>query len=169
MNNEIELLDFCRVKKIFDKGFGFLTSIYFEENVFFHFSKIRDREVKETLQNMKRGVVYVFYTSTEFEGKRKVKRLWTDLKKVDTRLLPTFTEKIIEEFETGKTNMFETAHVIKLLREASYIDNKTFLKILKLPKLKKTPSVVKTMITEDEIKKIKNHDNLIEEIQTMLE
>ena len=169
MNNEIELLDFCRVKKIFDKGFGFLTSIYFEENVFFHFSKIRDREVIETLQNMKRGVVYVFYTSIEFEGKRKVKRLWTDLKKVDTRLLPTFTEKIIEEFENGKTNMFETAYVIKLLREASYIDIKTFLKILKLPKLKKTPSVVKTMITEDEIKKIKNHDNLIEEIQTMLE
>ncbi|MDZ7767029.1 MAG: hypothetical protein U5K00_21870 [Melioribacteraceae bacterium] len=38
---EKELLDYCRVKKIFDKGFGFLSSLYHKENVFFHFSGIR--------------------------------------------------------------------------------------------------------------------------------
>ena len=153
MDTTKELLDFCRVKKIFDKGFGFLSSIYFEENVFFHFSKITEPGVKDALQNMKRGVVYVFYTSQLKNNKRKVRRLWTDIKKVDTRLIPAFVEKVIDEFENGKTNMFETAHVIKALREADYLDNNLFQKILKFPKLKKTPSVVKAMLTENEIKK----------------
>jgi len=153
MDTTKELLDFCRVKKIFDKGFGFLSSIYFEENVFFHFSKITEPGVKDALQNMKRGVVYVFYTSQLKNNKRKVRRLWTDIKKVDTRLIPAFVEKVIDEFENGKTNMFETAHVIKALREADYLDKNLFQKILKSSKLKKTPSVVKAMLTENEIKK----------------
>jgi cold shock CspA family protein len=169
MNKKDELLDFCRVKKIFDKGFGFLTSIYFEENVFFHFSKVRDQAIKETLQNMKRGVIYVFYTSQLSEGKRKVKRLWTDIKKVDTRLIPIFVDKIIDEFQNGRTNVFETAHVIKLLREANYLDNSTFKKILELPKITKTPSVISSMLTEEEIKKIKKSENLVEEAKTIIQ
>jgi len=165
MNKEIEQLDFCRIKKIFDKGFGFLTSIYFEENIFFHFSKIRDKEVKESLQNMKRGVVYVFFTSEQIDEKRKVNRLWTDITKVDTRLIPNFIEKVIEELEEGKTNIFETAHVIKLLRETKILPKEKFVEILRLPKVSKTPTIIKPMLTEEELKKIGSFDLLIKDIK----
>ncbi|MEE9430249.1 MAG: hypothetical protein V3V16_04355 [Melioribacteraceae bacterium] len=165
MNKEIEQLDFCRVKKIFDKGFGFLASIYFEENIFFHFSKVRDKEVKESLQNMKRGVVYVFYTSELKDEQRKVKRLWTDITKVDTRLIPNFVEKVIAELEHGKTNIFETAHVIKLLRVAKLITKEKFIEILELPKISQMPTIIKPMLTEDELNRLDNYDLLIKDIK----
>ncbi len=165
MHNNIELLDFCRIKKIFDKGFGFLSSIHFEENIFFHFSKIRDKEVKESLQNMKRGVVYVFFTSKKVDGKRKVNRLWTDISKVDTRLIPQFVENVINELENGTTNLFETAHVIKLLRENNYLTNSNFKEILNLPVITRTPTIIKPMLTKGEQKKINNFEKLINDIK----
>ncbi len=165
MNNNIELLDFCRIKKIFDKGFGFLSSIHFEENIFFHFSKIRDKEVKETLQNMKRGVVYVFFTSKKVEGKRKVSRLWTDINKVDTRLIPPFVKNVINELEYGTTNLFETAHVIKLLREKNYLTKSNLKEILQLPVITRTPTIIKPMLNEDELEKISNFEKLINDIK----
>jgi len=57
------VLDFCRIKKIFDKGFGFLSSLYHQENVFFHFSKIKDKEKRQSLFDLKRGIISVFFTS----------------------------------------------------------------------------------------------------------
>lgn len=165
MNKEIEHLDFCRVKKIFDKGFGFLSSIYFEENIFFHFSKVRDKAVRESLQNMKRGVVYVFYTSEPVDDKRKVKKLWTDISKVDTRLIPNFVEKVIEELQDGSTNIFETAHVIKLLREAELITKENFIKILELSRITKTPTIIEPILTQEEINKFDNYEKLIEDIK----
>ncbi|MCP5064892.1 MAG: hypothetical protein GY936_20925 [Ignavibacteriae bacterium] len=165
MNKEIELLDFCRVKKIFEKGFGFLSSIYFEENIFFHFSKVRDKVARESLQNMKRGVVYVFYTSEPTEEKRKVKRLWTDLQKVDTRLIPNFVEKVIVELKEGKTNIFETAHVIKLLREAELLPEEKFMRILESSKVAKTSTIIKPMLTEVELNKFEKFESLIEDIK----
>lgn len=165
MNKEIELLDFCRVKKIFEKGFGFLSSIYFEENIFFHFSKVRDKVVRESLQNMRRGVVYVFYTSEPTDEKRKIKRLWTDLQKVDTRLIPNFVDKVIDEFKDGNTNIFETAHVIKLLREAELLPEEKFMKILESSKVTKTPTIIKPMLTEAELNKFENFELLIEDIK----
>ncbi len=165
MNKEIELLDFCRVKKIFDKGYGFLSSIYFEENIFFHFSKVRDKTVRDSLQKMKRGVVYIFYTSVLEGDKRKVIRLWTDIKKVDTRLIPKFVEKIIVELNEGSTNIFETAHVVKLLREADFLDKDNFTKILELPKVSNNPTIIKPMLSETELNKFKNFDGMIEDIK----
>jgi len=165
MNKEIELLDFCRVKKIFEKGFGFLSTIYFEENIFFHFSKVRDKVDRESLQNMKRGVVYVFYTSEPSDEKRKVKRLWTDLKKVDTRLIPSFVDKVIDELKEGDTNIFETAHVIKLLREAKLLPEEKFLKILESSKVGKTPTILKPMLTKEEIDRFENFEKLVEDIK----
>ena len=62
---EKELLDFCRVKKIFEKGFGFLSSINYPQDVFFHFSKIKDEKVREELEKLKRGeCLYFLYLSS---------------------------------------------------------------------------------------------------------
>ena len=111
---EQELLDFCRIKKIFDKGFGFLTSLYYQENVFFHFSIIKDEAAKEKLEKLQRGEIYVYFTSRLKDGKRKVSRLWLDITKVDKSLLPKFKFRIIEELNSGRTNLFELAHVDKV-------------------------------------------------------
>ena len=109
------LLDYCRVKKIFEKGFGFLSSLYYPENVFFHFSKIRNEETREKLENLKRGDVYLFYTSELKNRKRRVVKIWLDLKQVPPRLLPKFITRIIAEFYEGRLNIFELAHVVKEL------------------------------------------------------
>ncbi len=159
----IHLLDYCRVKKIFDKGFGFLKSLYHDENVFFHFSRIKDEEVKRKLEKLERGEVYLFYTSYLRGNKRRADKIWLELSDVDKNLIPSFADKITDEFIYGKTNPFEVAHVIKLLRENKYFSLEKFRKILSSAKLQKTPSILKGMLTENE--QSNEIDNLISQLE----
>ncbi|RJP59086.1 MAG: hypothetical protein C4543_07255, partial [Ignavibacteriales bacterium] len=83
-----EPLDYCRVKKISEKGYGFLTSLYYSENVFFHFNGIKDPVVKDKLEKMKRGEIYFYFTSTAKNNKRRVYKLWLDISEVEKELIP---------------------------------------------------------------------------------
>ncbi|MBI9070873.1 MAG: cold shock domain-containing protein [Melioribacteraceae bacterium] len=152
--NEKEILDYCRIKKIFDKGFGFLTSLYHQEDVFLHFSRIKDEDAKEKLQKMKRGMVYLFYTSRlNKEGKRKVDKLWLDLEKIDKVLIHDFLDKITAEFNDGYINIYELAHVVKMFREKDILKKDQFSKILNSHKVCNNPSAIKSMFTDKEAKK----------------
>ncbi|MCW8849513.1 MAG: cold shock domain-containing protein [Melioribacteraceae bacterium] len=153
---EKELLDFCRVKKIFDKGFGFLSSINHPQDVFFHFSKIKDEKVREELQKLKRGVVYIFYTSQAEKGKRKVSRMWLNLKNVPDYLIAEFKYKIIDELNDGKTNVFELAHIIKELKSIGHIQRKDFNLVLNTKKILSNPSVIEKMLNEEDLNKFED-------------
>ena len=150
---EQEPLDFCRVKKIFDKGFGFLSSINYPQDVFFHFSKIKDIKVREELEKLKRGVFYIYYTSTAKDNKRKVSRIWFSLDKVPAYLIPDFKLRIIDELNNGKTNVFELAYIIKELKSFNYLKQSDFELVLKSNKIQSNPSVIIQMLNDDELEK----------------
>lgn len=160
----VEYLDYCRVKKIFEKGFGFLTSLYFPENVFFHFSKIKDPTVKEKLEKLKRGEVYLFYTSKSVNGKRRVDKIWLSIKEADQKLIPAFTQKIIEELNDSMINIFELAHVVLLLREAGQVNKNQFEKILNAATVKKFPNAVTKMLLPNELEKFNDLPKLIDNV-----
>ena len=165
MPMEKELLDFCRVKKIFDKGFGFLSSIHYSQDVFFHFSKIKDEKVREELEKLRRGTVYIFYTSHVENNKRKVSRMWLNLKNIPQYLIPQFIEKIIEELNDGKTNVFELAHIVKELRNIGDIKRKEFELVLKSNKIQSNPSVIKQMLNDEELNKFEDIDEYFNSIR----
>lgn len=162
---EKELLDFCRVKKIFDKGFGFLSSINYPQDVFFHFSKIKDEKVKEELKKLKRGVVYIYYTSQSENNKRKVFRMWLSLKNVPDYLIPQFKSKIIDELNGGKTNVFELVHIIKELRSYSQISHEEFKQILLSHKIQSNPSVIIKTLSDKEISQFDDINSYFNNIQ----
>ncbi|MCZ7604098.1 MAG: hypothetical protein M5R37_14645 [Melioribacteraceae bacterium] len=161
-----EPLDYCRVKKISEKGYGFLTSLYYSENVFFHFNGIKDPVVKDKLEKMKRGELYFYFTSISKNSKRRVYKLWLDISEVEKELIPDFVKKIIEEFIFGRTNPFEVAYVIKQLRENSKMDFDSFEKILHSDKLLKTPSILLAMLTEKELKNKNTIEELVEQLES---
>ncbi|MFC2082214.1 cold shock domain-containing protein [Bacteroidota bacterium] len=161
-----EYLDYCRVKKIFEKGFGFLTSLYYEENVFFHFSKIKDPAVKEKLEKLKRGEVYLFYTSKSVKGKRRVDKIWIDIKDIDKTLIPPFTIRIIEELGESKINIFELAHVVLLLSEAGHINKNQFERILNTGRVKRFPSSIIKMLSPNEVEMFDDLEKSIDEAGT---
>ncbi len=160
-----ELLDFCRVKKIFEKGFGFLSSINYPQDVFLHFSRIKDDKVRRELENLKRGLVYIFYTSKENDNKRKVARMWLSLKNVPAYLIPDFKLKIIDELNSGKTNVFELAFIIKELKILQYLNKSDFELVLKSKKIQSNPSVIKQMLDDVELNKFENIDEYFAEIR----
>jgi len=162
---EKELLDFCRVKKIFDKGFGFLSSINYPQDVFFHFSKIKDDKVREELEKLKRGVVYIYYTSRAEKNKRKVSRMWLKLKNAPNYLIPDFKSKVIDELSDGKTNVFELAYIIKELRSYEYIDRSDFELVLKSKKMQSNPSVVIQILNDSELNKFEDIDQYFNNIR----
>ncbi|MBL1212482.1 MAG: cold shock domain-containing protein [Ignavibacteriae bacterium] len=164
MNDEKELLDFCRVKKIFDKGFGFLSSINYRRDVFFHFSKIKDQSVKDELNKLKRGLFYIFYTSKAVGEKRKVARMWLDLKNVPDDLIPAFVFKIIDELNEGRTNPFELAYVVKELRKLNYLNAKDFELVLNSKKILNNPSIAIKMLNDNEYELFDDVHNYFDEI-----
>ena len=164
MNELNELLDFCRVKKIFDKGFGFLSSINYKRDVFFHFSKIKDETVKAELDKLKRGVVYIYYTSKQVGEKRKVSRMWLNLKNVPPNLIPAFLFKIIDELNDGRTNPFEIAFVIKELRSNDYLNRKDFELVLKSKKISNNPSIAIKMLNDKELELFEDIENFFDEV-----
>ena len=148
---EKEYLDFCRVKKVFEKGFGFLSSIIYSQDVFFHFSKIKDEKVREELEKLRRGTVYIFYTSHVENNKRKVSRMWLNLKNAPNYLISDFKSKVIDELNDGKTNVFELVHVIKELRSNGQIERADFELVLKSKKILSNPSVLIQMFNDEEL------------------
>lgn len=146
--NAIQPLDFCRVKKIHENGFGFLQSLYYEQDVFIHFSKIKDPDVKASLENVERGKVYLYFTSDEKDGKRKVRNVWLSLKNIPDKFLPDFVERIRKEFYDGKINPYELAHVINELILYKKVDAIFLEKILASPKVQRIPGLIKAFVTE---------------------
>jgi hypothetical protein len=132
---------------------------------FFHFSSIKDKVVKEKLNDLKRGVVYVFYTSTPNRGKRKVNKIWLQIKDIDPKLIPPFVFKIIDSFNGSKTNPYELAHVVLLLREADYFNKNNFEKLLKTTTIKNIPSIIRSMLSETEIKSVTDLDDLMKQAE----
>ncbi len=180
MNDEKEVLDFCRVKKIFEKGFGFLTSLYHFENVFFHFSKIRDPKKREALSTLKRGVVSVFYTSKLQDGKRKVDKIWLDVAEVPQNLISDFIDRLLLELKDGRTNPFEIIDALNQLRTIEKLTDQNYSDIITSEKIKKNPSILLKLISENETNSLEkltslllsSHDNvysdLVKEILAVL-
>lgn len=164
---EKELLDYCRVKKISEKGYGFLTSIHYDQNVFFHFNGIKDPDVKEKLEKQKRGSLYFYYTSKPHKERRRINKLWLDISEVEKGLIPEFVENITKEFIFGKSNAFEVAYVIKQLRENDFYNLNRFQQILSSERLKKNPSVLLAMLTEKELLNKDEIENLIEDFSSL--
>lgn len=150
-NTEKEVLDFCRVKKIFEKGFGFLTSLYHNENVFFHFSKIKDEEKHELLSNLKRGVVSVFFTSKIANGKRRVDNVWLNIEDIPKHFLADFIDRLILELNNGQTNPFEIMDALNQLRETNNLTEKNYHEIIGSSKIKKNPSILLKIISDNEL------------------
>ncbi len=147
---EKEVLDFCRVKKIFEKGFGFLTSLYHHENVFFHFSKIQDETKRDTLSTLKRGVVSVFYTSKLLNGKRKVDKLWLDVAEVPPKLIDGFIDRLLLELNGGRTNPFEIIDALNQLRSIGKLSEQNYSDIITSEKIQKNPTVLLKLISDNE-------------------
>ncbi|MGD8780092.1 MAG: cold shock domain-containing protein [Ignavibacteria bacterium] len=157
-------LDFCRVKKIFDKGFGFLSSLYSNEPVFFHFNNIKNEDAREKLNKMKRGAIILYYTSIIFKGKRRVYRVWLDVKDIDKELIPDFIETILLELNYGMYNVYDLAHALKELKNYNYITKEVFTKILNKHKVIKNPYIIKAILNDDDFQRFENFENLCDSV-----
>ena len=119
----MNLLIFAEVKKIDEKGFGFLKSLYYNIDIFFHFTQIKREDFLSKLQDMKRGDFFLFYTSIlQKSGKRKAHNIWYSIEQVPLEYIEPFAKRIIEEFETGKTNIFDLIYVFDELRKINLPD-----------------------------------------------
>lgn len=155
----IELLDYCRIKKIFDKGFGFLSSLYYKENVFFHFSKIKDINKRKDLENMKRGVVSIYYTSKGSANKRKVDKVWLEINEVPTKYLSNFIDRLIKELNVGVTNPFEIIDALSQLNQIGKLSQTHLEQIISSSKIIKNPSILEKMLPKS---KVEFHEQLSE-------
>jgi cold shock CspA family protein len=159
-----EQLDFCRVKKIDEKGFGFLKSLYYPFDIFFHFSQIKKDEFREKLNDMKRGEFLLYFLSKDVPGgKRKVKQIWYSLKDVPQEYYSSFINRIIEEFQYGKTNLFDLLYAYKEFKELDLLNNELIERILTADRILKLPTTIIPYLTEEEIvlfKKLLNYDQL---------
>lgn len=160
--SEKEVLDFCRIKKIFDKGFGFLTSLYFTENVFLHFSKIKDAEKREAIAKIKRGVVSMFFTSKLVGGKRRADKLWLDIKDVPEYYLIDFIERLILKLNEGDINPFEIIDALRQIKEVDKLTEQNLRDIALSKKILKNPSIIEKLFSDKETEKLENCLKLIE-------
>jgi len=149
-DQENEVLDFCRIKKIFDKGFGFLSSLHHSENVFFHFSKITDSSKRNTLENLQRGVVSVFFTSKISNGKRKVDKVWLDIAEVPHILIPNFIDRLILELNDGTVNPFDIIDALNQVKSIDKLSDEHFQQIISSKKIQINPSILDKIFSEEE-------------------
>lgn len=162
-NNEKVVLDFCRVKKIFEKGFGFLPSLHYPENVFFHFSKIKDEEKRKSLLTLKRGIVSVFFTSNLLNGKRKVDKVWLDVSEVPETFLHDFIERLIFELNDGVMNPFETIDALSQLISINKLTEQNLKDIASSKKILINPSILEKLFSKDEKEKMEKFINISNE------
>jgi hypothetical protein len=155
-----EPLDFCRVKKIDEKGFGFLKSLYYPGDVFFHFSQIKKEEFVQKLNDMKRGDFFLFFTSKpRNDGKRKVNLVWYSLDDVPAEFVEPFAERIVQEFNSGWVNLFDLYFVFSELRKLQFISSELVSQILRSPRILKLPATILPYITESEKEELKRNLN----------
>lgn len=147
-----EPLDFCRIKKIDEKGFGFLRSLHYSGDIFFHFSQIKKEELLDKLQHMKRGDFIVYFTSRlNPQGKRKVDRFWYNLSDVPSELISEFKTRVIAEFNGTKINTFDLLHVFSELKSMNLIDTEELESILLSKKIYSLPTTILPFLTPEEI------------------
>lgn len=147
-----EPLDFCRVKKIDEKGFGFLKSLYYPTDIFFHFSQIKREDFLVKLQEMKRGDFFLFYTSKmQKSGKRKADSIWYSIDQTPNEYHPQFIERIIREFDTGKTNIFDLIFVFNELRRLNKITGEILDRILNSKRIIYLPTTILPYLSKQEI------------------
>jgi len=158
-----EPLDFCRVKKIDEKGYGFLKSLYYPGDVFFHFSQIKKEDFRDSLNKMKRGDFLIYFTSkVQPTGKRKADKIWYAIEKVDSELIPKFMERIAIEFETGTMNLYDLLFAYDELRKSGYETEALTGRIIKSEKVLKLPTTILPFLTADEIKALAGNLNFEE-------
>lgn len=159
-----EPLDFCRVKKIDEKGFGFLKSLYYPGDVFFHFSQIKKEEFVEKLNHMKRGDFFLYFTSKpRNDGKRKVNLVWYNLADVPAEYIEGFSERIAREFTSGTVNLFDLYFIFDELRKLQLVSSDFVSGILQSPRILKLPATILPFINDvekEELKRNLNFDSL---------
>jgi len=158
-----EPLDFCRVKKIDAKGFGFLKSLYYPNDIFFHFSQIKNEEFSEKLNEMKRGQFFLFFISKlRPDSKRKVDKLWYSLKDTPLELHTGFLEKIILEFNGGATNIYDLLFVFSEMKKNGIIDASLTSQIISSKRILSLPTTIVPFLGKGEIKLLKEKLHLPE-------
>jgi hypothetical protein len=151
-----EPLDFCRVKKIDEKGFGFLKSLYYSIDIFFHFSQIKKEEFLEKLNDMKRGEFFLYYTSKiTKEGKRKVSQIWYSLDAVPVELYDGFIDRIIKEFNEGSSNVYDLLFVFGEMKKMNLLTMGNLLTVLSSSKILRLPTVILPYLDSNEIEELK--------------
>jgi len=147
----MEALDFCRVKKFNEKGYGFLKGIYYPEDIFFHLSKIKNEVFKEKFNNLVRGSFFLYFISMEVKGKRKVKTFWYDLTDAPAGYVPVMVDRIIYHLNEGKVNLFDLIFVINELKKNNLLPEKKMEEILSSNRILAKPTVILEHLSQDEI------------------
>ncbi len=143
-----EPVDFCRVKKIDEKGFGFLKSQHYRNDVFFHFSQIKREELLAKLTKLKRGDFFLFFTSkARPDGKRKVDEIWYEVEEIPVAKIPGLVEALAREFEEGSTNLYDLLFVFGELKKLNYLFPEVVERILGSAKLMNLPVTVLPYLT----------------------
>jgi hypothetical protein len=151
-----EPLDFCRVKKINEKGYGFLKSLYYPRDIFFHFTQIKEKDFLDKLNDMKRGDFFLYFTSKLLDdGRRKVDNIWYSIESVPEIYLSQFTGRIIKEFDSGSTNIFDILFAFKELREIKFIDDEQLKLILSSQRILNLPTTIIPYLSKEEIETFK--------------
>lgn len=150
-----EPLDFCRVKKISDKGYGFLNSLYYPGDIFFHFSQIKKEEFLDKLNLMKRGDFFLYFVSSVArDNRRQVRELWYSLTSVPPHYIPAFSATIASCFNTDNVNLFDLLHAFSELRNIGYNDPVFIETILTSKKIIKLPTTIMPFLNADEIRRL---------------
>lgn len=146
-----EPLDFCRVKNIHEKGYGFLKSINYPGDIFFHFSIIKKEVFLEKLKNLQRGDFFLFFQSEPTtDNKRKIKKFWYTLEDVPKELLSPFANKIIEQMNDGKFNIYDLLFAFDELRKLNSINEDKLNRVMTSQRIMNMPSVLLSYLSDDE-------------------
>lgn len=162
----MDALDFCRVKKFNDKGYGFLKGIYYPEEIFFHLSKIKNEVFKEKFDNLVRGSFFLYFTSVESKGKRKVRTFWYDLADAPKEFVPFMVDRIIYHLNEGRINLFDLIYVINDLRKNDLLPDVKMNEILTSKRIVSKPTVILEHLKNNELEtfvnslKLKQYDDL---------
>lgn len=157
----MELLDFCRVKKITDKGFGFVRSMHYEGDIFFHYTQIKKQIFLDKLHKLKRGDFLIYFTSKQLpNNKRKVENIWYEMDEIPKELLPEFINKIILEFEDGKTNVYDLLFIFDQLKKYNFLEKENLYTILNSKRILNIPTTIIPYLSNDEKKEFINLLNL---------
>ncbi|GMU87658.1 MAG: hypothetical protein AMXMBFR48_28990 [Ignavibacteriales bacterium] len=151
----IEPLDFCRVKKIDEKGYGFLKGLHYPFDIFFHFSQIQRDDFREKLNKMKRGDFIIYFTSKlQPTGKRKADKIWYALESVPADLIPDFSVRIIAEFNTGTINLYDLLYAFDELKKGSHLTPELINEVLNSQKVKNLPTTILPYISKEEYQRL---------------